>query len=187
METKNWKLSYGLPNKLFFENWDGSHNFLELSYGNWKLSYENWWTKRPLNCFTDFFSFSLSLFFLFLFFHFYSSVSLLTFSLHLHSEFLSTSIIDLHEPIRHRPKLTYIRPISPFSTHAPSPTRFIILLTNLWSPASFIHHTHWNFFFNQPLSTHTPSPTHASHALSSSLCVFIYVVVDSTLGLLERS
>ena len=120
METKNWKLSYGLPNKLFFENWDGSHHFLELSYGNWELSYENWWTKRPLNCFTDFFSFSLSLFFLFLFFHFYSSVSLLTFSLHLHSEFLSTSIVDLHEPIRHRPKLTYIRPISPILLFDPS-------------------------------------------------------------------
>ena len=49
METKNWKLSYGLPNKLFFENWDGSHHFWELSYGNWELSDENWWTKRPLN------------------------------------------------------------------------------------------------------------------------------------------
>ncbi|KAK9989844.1 hypothetical protein SO802_030083 [Lithocarpus litseifolius] len=56
----------------------------------------------------------------------------------------------LRSPIIHHP---HRRP------HAPSPTRFIILLTHLRSPAPVIHHPHRSSLLNKPSPTHAPSPS----------------------------
>ena len=47
-ENKKLKTELWLAKPTFFEIWDGSHHFWELSYGNWKLSDENCQSKQPL-------------------------------------------------------------------------------------------------------------------------------------------
>ena len=66
------------------------------------------------------------------------------------SSFLPIFEAQLRSSIIHHP---HRRP------HAPSPTRFLILLTHLPSPAPFIHHPHPSSLLNKPSPTHAPSPS----------------------------
>ncbi|KAK7856671.1 (3S,6E)-nerolidol synthase 1 [Quercus suber] len=81
-------------------------------------------------------------------------------------------LIVHHRPHSHTPKLTLVlichhRPHSHTEAHAPSPTRFILLLTHLRSPVPFIHQPHPSV--QSAIAGHAPSPIF----LHSSMVSFV--------------